>query len=366
VKRFTFLLMFAICLGLIIGTGSFSPGWTQSSSAQWSISTGMVQAWPYERLPEQFFYYDHQLFSVSIQDGQLVIHQCVDNQWVEYQRLLAKSNHFTTVWVSDFDWDNQPEIIAGTDEPGFLYIYALNQDSQWTIRDNSKYLWSNINHIVSGRFTETEETEFIAQNSEGSLFYLKRMDDALNIVWKSPSPWRQIRFLQVIDIDGDSLDEILVSYQNGSLAVLKIEKNAVVSQSENYPWGKVLAVHFGDWNQDGKPGFMVTTSQKVNYILSYANKSYRFIQAPWQSNYLIENIQYVPGKSSEVIVTDSAGNTHILGYNPVQKRWNETQVFYTGRIAQIIPVPDEKEYWLLGHNRQINVVSKSEIGDKNN
>lgn len=359
-KRITFLLMIAILIILTVGMSSFSPGWTQSASSQWTIFNETVQDWPFESLPEQLFRYNDQLFTVSLNDGQIVIHQCIDTQWVEYQRLDAKGNRFTTVWAKDFNKDNRPEIIAGTDEPGFIYIYTLDQDSQWVICDNSKYLWSNITQIASGTFTGTEETEFLVQNSEGSLFYLNRMNEALNIVWKSPTSWRPIRSFRVVDIDQDSFDEIIVIYQNGSLAILKIEKNAVVTKSENYPWGKILAIHFGDWNQDGKPGFMVTTSQMMNYILTFTDKNYRFVKASWQSNYLIENLQFIPGESPEVIATDTAGNTHILGYNSRQKRWIETQVFYTGRIAHIMPT-DTQEFWLWGHNRQISIISKTKL-----
>ncbi len=357
-KRVSFLLMIAFFFWAVAGAGSFSPAWTQPVSSQWTVSSGTVQAWTNESLPEQFFRHDGQLFAVDLSGGQLVIYQCIDNQWVEYQRFSAKGHRFTAVWVNERS--SRPEIIAGTDEPGFLYIFTMDEQSQWNVCDNHKYLWSNITHIASGTFTGAEETEYIVQNSEGSLFYLKRERDTLNIVWKSPSPWRHIRFLRVVDIDGDAIDEILVSYQNGSMAVLKVEKNAVVTKSEHYPWGRVLAVHFGDWNQDRKPGFMVTTSQMVNYILCFSDNSYKFSNAMWQSNYLIENLQFVSGKTPQFMASDSSGHTHILEYNPSQKRWNEIQTISTGRIAQIIPQPDGQEFWLLGYNRQFTIISKNE------
>ena len=195
---------------------------------------------------------------------------------------------FTTFQVKDINNDGVPEIIAGTVEPGFIYIYKLN-NGKWELFNYGKYVWSAITYIAVGNFGGEPDNDILVQNQEGSLYLLKMSENSLDFVWKSPTVWRPISSGYVIDIDHDAKDEIMVvSYKTGGIAVLKMANNAVVSVWENYLWGKVLAVTSGDWNNDQQPEVMISTSQKVIYVLGWkTDGGYQFDDQWTQFNYTI-------------------------------------------------------------------------------
>jgi hypothetical protein len=150
-----------------------------------------------------------------------------------------------TFQIADINGDHNPEIIAGTSNPGFIYIYSFT-DHHWILENYRKYIWSTITNIAVGHFDGTKTTYFVIQNEQGSLFLMKMSESSLDLVWKSPAAWKGIKSMLVKDLDNDGKDEIAAIYQTGGTAIFKVVNNAVVSVWNNNLWGKTLGITAGD------------------------------------------------------------------------------------------------------------------------
>jgi hypothetical protein len=276
--------------------------------------------------------------------------------WAETQRFGPDDILFTTFQVKDIDNDGVAEIIAGTAEPGFIYIYKLNND-QWELFNYGKYVWSAVTYIAVGDFCSEPGNGILVQNQEGSLYLLKLNGNSLDLVWKSPTVWRPISSGYVLDIDNDAKDEIVVIYKSGGIGILKLASNSAVSVWENYLWGKVMAETSGDLDHDGQPEVLISTSQKVVYALGYGpDGGYQFKKQWTGLNYIVEKlIFFINNGASQILATDTAGKSHLLEYNAKNQEWVENYTVLTGRIAQIIDIEPGKAL-LWGYNRKLIMV----------
>jgi hypothetical protein len=306
-------------------------------------------------LTTQWLTINGHLNAISLIDGKLAVFAPSDDlqNWSEVQRFGPDGILFTTFQVKDINNDGMAEIIAGTVEPGFIYIYKLN-NGKWELFNYGKYVWSAITYIAVGDFGGGPENDILVQNQEGSLYLLKMTDKSLDLIWQSPAVWRPITSGSVIDIDHDAKDEIMVVYKTGGIGILKMVSNSIVSVWENYPWGKVLAVTSGDWDHNQQIELLISTSQKVIYSLGWtAGGGYQFYNQWTQLNYTTERLLFIQNNGlSQLIATDTAGKSHLLEYDFKSGTWLEDYVVSTGRIAQIINT-DLENTFLWGYNRKI-------------
>ncbi|HBE79542.1 MAG TPA: hypothetical protein DDW65_17460 [Firmicutes bacterium] len=307
-------------------------------------------------LTTQWLNINGKLSAISLINGKIAVYEAEDGQlqnWVKTQEFGPSDILFTTFQVKDINNDGVVEIIAGTAEPGFIYIYKLN-NGHWELFNYGKYVWSAITYIAVGNFGSEPGNDILVQNQEGSLYLLKLGENSLDLVWKSPTVWRPIVSGYAVDIDHDAQDELVVVYKTGGIGVLKIVNNAAVSVWENYLWGKVMTMTTGDWEHDGQPEVLLSTSQKVIYALGWnANGGYQF-EGQWtELNYVIENFVFFQNNgNSQLLATDTAGKLHLLEYEATKKIWQEGYIVPTGRIAQIITA-DSKTALLWGYNRKL-------------
>ena len=89
------------------------------------------------------------------------------------------------------------------------------------------------------------------------------------MIWKSPTVWRMINSMLVLDLDHDSKEEIIVCFKTGGIGILKLVNNQIISSWDNYLWGKVLVLTNGDWDNDKQDELLISTSQKVIYVLGF-------------------------------------------------------------------------------------------------
>lgn len=343
------LILLFVSTFFTLQTSAFS----HESGKLWNIQIAKLSPLKGHPAATRWYFENGQFNAVSLVDGKIMVLNLEEDVWKEKQSLSVPDCQFVTVQVEDITGDARPEIIAGTTEPGFIYIYEQDFENYWTTNGSAKYIWSSVENLIIGHFTNSAGKEVIAQDNNGFLYFLKNNGQSLDLVWKSPSAWRNIDSYLVTDIDDDHNDEILVAYKSGGIAVLKIHNNAVISVWENYPWGKILAMTYSDWNHDGKSELILTTSQKIIYQLSRSGKGYHLNRTPWQFGYLVENIQIIPGNIPGMLTTDSSGYLHLLEYQFNLKKWVETQVCQTGRIAKIIFDPEASRYLLLETNRNV-------------
>lgn len=301
----------------------------------------------------QWLYLDGELNALSLIDGKIVIYLQNDTGvWEEKQRFGPEDINFTTFQARDINNDGSPEIVAGTVEPGFIYIYKLT-DGAWELNSYGKYVWSRITNITVGNFSSAKSNDILVQNQEGSLFLLKKTENTIDLIWKSPKAWRPITLMQVLDLDNDSKEEIIVAYRTGGIGILRVQNNSIVSVWENYLWGKILGTAFGDWDHDNLPELMFSTSQKVVYLLGYRKEAgFQFEGLPFKFEFIIEKlvIMNIQGKN-QLLATDTAGKTHLMEYVLKTKEWQEKFLCQTGRIAMILIEPELKEIYLWGANR---------------
>ena len=178
---------------------------------------------------------------------------------------------------------------------------------------------------------------------------MKISDKSLDLIWKSQTPWKPVQSFNPVDLDNEGTDELVTVYKNGSIALLKVINNTLTSLGDNFPWGKVLATVTGDLNNDGLPEFILSTSQKTTYSLTFNGKKPIFKQAPLQFNYLVENLCFL--NSNQLIASDTSGKLHFVEL--IKDKWQETAIFQSGRISKMIQNPNESKVYLWGINYQM-------------
>lgn len=349
-KIMILLLMVVSLIGLV----SFTYGQTVSENADPSYVIEHVNELQAIPANTQWFINNNRQYAATINSGEIIIYTEQDNVWSEVQRLVSESSQFTTYQVKDIDNDQSMEIIAGTSDPGFIFIYKLNQENLWNLTHYNKHLWAAITNIVIGSFSGVGLTEIVAQTQDSSLYLLRVSDKSLDLIWKSPSPWKPVQSFNPVDLDNDGTDELVGIYKNGSVALMKVINNTVTSFGDNFPWGKILVAMSGDLNCDGLPEFILSTSQKITYVLNFNGKKPFFKQAPLQFDYFIENMYFL--NSTQLIVSDTSGRLHLFEY--IKNKWQETAAFQSGRISKINKSLNENEVYLWEPNNQVLTFKK--------
>lgn len=300
----------------------------------------------------QLLFYDGQLNALTVIKGKVLYFKEKGSKWVELQRFGPQDINLTTFVVKDLNNDQVPEIIAGTEAPGLIYIYTLVND-QWSIVNYGKHVWSTINKIIVGNLSQAGSQEFLVQNDEGYLFLLKPSVNSLDLVWKSPNVWKPISDAIVVDMDGDSVEEILVVYKTGGIAILKIENSAIVSIWENYPWGKILGLTVGDWDNDQKLEAIFSTSQKILYVLGENEGKFQYEGQFSNFDRVVEKLSFINCQDQKVLLTtDIAGHLKALQFDFSKSRWVERLNNQIGRIRQIIQ-PQQERTFFWSSNRQV-------------
>lgn len=334
--RLVILLTF---IAYIISTGSNGIIWALEPNNLWvDITPG--NSLELNQQSVQWSFINNRLYIFALMNGKIAISRIDENNTFVADGSLGSPNiDLSSFQVKDIDGDNQPEVLAGTMAPGLVYLYKLNQDLQWESLDYGKYVWSSITHIVSGNFNGNNSANILIQNNEGFFYLLHKSDNSIDLIWKSPNAFRQVISSNTIDIDNDGKEEILVTYQNNSIAVLKIINNSVVSLWENYPWGKILAFAIGDWDNDGRKEVVFSTSQKMLYVLSSSDKGIFFKDQSAKFNFIIEKMFFTNMNNQAIwIATDTAGKMHVFRYQKNEKQWRESISLSIGRISQFIPL----------------------------
>jgi hypothetical protein len=361
-KIFGLLVLITITIGnFILIRADNSPNWFYNLDWGEILNLNPVNT--------QWSTLDGKLTAISLEQGQLRIFTGnEDSNWVETQSLKPPEIALTTFIIQDINGDGIPEIIAGTTEPGYIYVYKL-ENGKWSLNNYEKYVWSAITGIAAGNF-DGQQFNLLAQNQDGFLYLLKMNNESLDIVWKSPTVWRLINSLLILDIDNDSKQEMVVAYKTGGIGILKLVNNQIVSVWDNYLWGKILALTYGDWDGDKQPEILISTSQKVIYILGYTGKSYQFEDRLTQLNYITETMSLTNYKNhNQLVTTDTAGKFHYSEYDPKLKQWQEQFFCQTGRIAQIIQTSNNDTFLLWSQNRKLitlNAFKTSDFKLKNN
>lgn len=347
------LVLLMILINLWAGNLSAAVPATKPPNWYYNITTG--ESFDHNPATTQWLVLENQLTAVTLEQDQLIIYTPDEHSnWVAAQSLKPPETPLTAFTIKDINNDGIPEIITGTAEPGYIYIYNLAQ-GKWSLNHYEKYVWSAITQIAAGKF-DGLQINLLVQNQEGFLYLLKISDESLDIVWKSPAIWRQITSWRVLDIDNDFKDEIIVCYKTGGIGILKLVNNQIVSVWDNYLWGKALAFAEGDWDNDKLPELLISTSQKVIYILGLggANKSYSFEDRITQLNYIAETLFLDGGGDNhQLFTTDTAGKLHCYEYDPKAKQWREQFTCQTGRIAQIIPTNRQDSILLWSQTRRL-------------
>lgn len=303
----------------------------------------------------QLLFWNGELNALSIINGKILHFKEMGPKWMELQRFGPYDMNFTTFEIKDLNGDKTPEIIAGTEDPGLIYLYTWD-NVQWSLLSYGKHVWSTINKIIIGNLSDVGEQEFLVQNDEGYLFLLKLSNNSLDLVWKSPNTWQTINTGVVADIDDDSFDEVLVVYKTGGIAILKLENNAVVSVWENFPWGKILGLTVGDWDNDQQTEVIFSTSQKMLYILGKNEDQFRYEGQFSDFDCVIEKLAFINNQSDKVLVTtDTAGKLKILKFDFTNRKWVEKFSNSTGRIIEVIQ-PNQEQVILWSSNRNILAV----------
>jgi hypothetical protein len=330
---FTIIICF---LTIPVATPNQAEQVVNSPVIQWTMQSGPLSNLKILTPNKQLFFRDKLLHLAVIENGKIEVYQYgLDLQWAKVQTLEVPEVSFTTMFVKDLDNDRIPEVIAGTSDPGFIYVYHYHQEKQWVVTHDPKYIWSTIMNMTAARFSGGSTWQLIAQNKEGFLFVFKPSETALDLVWKSPNAWKPLDRIVAVDLNNDANDELLAVYKNGGIAIFKTIKNAITSVWENYPWGKVLTVNYNDWDNNNQAELILSTTRKMLYLINPKNKSYYARQIAF--DYVIEKNLFIKVQNRKILLAaDTSGKIHILESNPrLKQAWKEIQSFQTGRILEI-------------------------------
>lgn len=346
-------LLVLLMLFIPLLAGHLSAAAPAIKPSNWYYNITVMESFNRNPANTQWLALENQLTAITLEQDQLsVVSPDEHFNWTDTQSLKPSETPLTTFTTKDINDDGIPEIVTGTTEPGYIYIYNLNQ-GKWSLNHYEKYVWSAIIQIAAGKF-DGQHTDLLVQNQEGFLYLLKISDESLDIVWKSPTVWRQIASLVVMDIDNDSKDEIIVCYKTGGIGILKLVNNQIVSAWDNYLWGKALAFAEGDWDNDKQPELFISTTQKVIYILGGSNRNYLFEYQITDFNYIAETLSLINGKeNSQLFTTDTSGKLHCYEYIAKTNKWLEQFSCQTGRIARIIPASHQDSLLLWAQNRKL-------------
>jgi hypothetical protein len=307
-----------------------------SATLQWTMQAGPLSNLKILAPNKELFLIDGLLHLAVIEKGKIEVYQYgVDLQWAKVQTLEVPEVSFTTMFVKDLNNDRIPEIVAGTTDPGFIFVYRHDREKQWVATHDPKYIWSTIVKMTAARFLGNPTLQLVAQNKEGFLFVFKPSETALDLIWKSPTAWKPLERIVAVDLDNDANDELLAVYKNGGIAVLKTVKNAITSVWENYPWGKVLTINYNDWDNNNQAELILSTTRKMVCLINPKNKSYYAKQIAF--DYVIEKGFFIKVQNRKILLTaDTSGKIHILKSVPrLKQTWKETQSFQTGRVLEI-------------------------------
>jgi hypothetical protein len=347
-------LVVKLAIGTLLAVLSAMPAFTQALSktdgsktfasktkpvpatVKWILESGPPSNLKVTTPHKQFFCLEEHCHLATIENGKIEIYQyAVESQWTKVQTLEVPEVAFTTCIVKDLNNDRIPEIIGGTTEPGFIYIYYRNQDRQWITKSDAKYIWSTVVRMATFHVAGNPNPLLVVQNKEGFLYVLKPSDTALNLIWKSPAAWKPLDSLVAVDLDNNAGDELLVIYKNGGIAILRSVKNALQSVWEYFPWGKILTTGYHDWDHNNMAELILPTTQRMVCIIHAKNRSFQASQEPY--DYVIEKIYFTKVHNQKMMITtDTSGKTHIAVYSAKGKHhWRENQIFQTGRILEI-------------------------------
>jgi len=359
---FNLFLIFSLSV-IIIAASNYKLVRADDLSPNWFYNVNSNMALNLNPENTKWLVLNGRLVAITLDQGQLLVYnQAQHSNWIETQALKPSEATFTSFVISVINPVDPPEIIAGTSEPGYIYIYKLEKGI-WTLQNSEKYIWSTITSISTGYF-DSQQFYLLVQNQNGYLYLLKLTKDSLDIVWKSPTVWRLINSSLVLDIDKDSKEEIVVSYKTGGIGILKLINNQIVSVWDNFLWGKILALTEGDWDNDKQPEILISTSQKVIYGIGYNGKNYQFKDQITQFNYIAETLSFTNFQNhNQLITTDTAGKFHFSEYNLLQKQWQEQFFCKVGRIAQIIKTDNPDSILLWSQNHELIILNTFKTSD---
>lgn len=347
--------LFILLTGLILVSLLISPAYAigqSPSSTAWVINALPGPGLPFNPKKAQCFLNNNDWSAALLTDsGAIQIWTLSNGDWVESSQLSHPGISFTTFQIQDVNNDKSPEIIAGTSDPGFIDVFEYN-DGHWVLNSSEKYVWSSVVNLSVGKFDETGTNYILVQNQDGYLFLFAKSGDVLDLVWKSPAVWRFFESAILRDVDGDHRDEMVVSYQNGGVAIIKMVNKAMVSVWENFLWGKVVTFTAGDWDNDGLPEIIFSTTQKVIYFLGYGGSGFQFEAQVSQFGFTPEQLAFrsFPDRR-ELLAADTSGKFHILSCDLKTKKWQENAASVTGRIAKVIVNPNNQDIYLWAYNQ---------------
>jgi hypothetical protein len=315
----------------------------ETPAIKWTMEAGPGANLKLVAPNKQFFRLDNQINLALIDNGKINVYQYNDEtQWTQGQTLEVPEVAFTTLVVKDLNDDQIPEIIGGTTEPGFIYIYYRDLDGKWVTKNDAKYIWSTVAKLTTVCFDVNSPPVLVIQNKEGFLFVLKPSETAVDLIWKSPAAWQPFENLVAVDADHAGGDELLAVYKKGGVAILRSVKNALISEWKYFPWGKVLSVNQQDWDNNKTSEIILPTTRKMVCVIKSQNKKFTASQEAFE--YMIEKMYFGKFQNQNIrLTTDTSGKTHIAEYVAKSARhWKETQILSTGRILDFFEEgPDE-------------------------
>lgn len=203
-----------------------------------------------------------------------------------------------------------------------------------------KHAWDKTQRLIVGKFRNMQSNSLIVQTQNGILHMLDVQDSEMNLIWKSPKPIPAVDRWKVVDIDGDGRDEIVGTYYDRGIFILKEVSGALVLVWENYPWGKVL-----DIAVRGEEIYF-TTAQKVFGVISFQRNTYKM--KVFTSRALQPYRWLLPLDGNRILGVTSNSSFYEIS---VEKTIEENLILPTnGQILRLIPLSKEQFITIKANN----------------
>lgn len=215
---------------------------------------------------------DGQAEALVLEDGQCQVYRAVDDRFTPAGRLALEGKRFISASAADLNGDGQFEIILGSDDLGYLAVFAFGPEPE--LLTLSRHTWKSVSQIVPADADGDGRKDVFAVTSDGDAMLFRFSGTSLDPVWRGTKSFPAGATISAAQLDGKGPEELIViDHSRGGLSVFAWQNGVLRKTYENFPWGGVMDATAGDVNGDGACEIVVSSGRRLLYVIAYGKGS---------------------------------------------------------------------------------------------
>lgn len=191
--------------------------------------------------------------------------------WQEYSFPATIS----TLHLGDLDGDAVSEVIVGYDGIGILDVIGWS-DGKWWKSYSRVYLWSEILNLDLLSLGSFPFNPILAITADGGLHILRWNGVNPELQWSSTKlSNKRIAYAGSGDFDGDKNSDFALVINDSELRVYSPEKAQLQPIWTNFPWGGVAGAEILDIDGDGLEEIVTVSPVGLLYSFEFRNQTYQ-------------------------------------------------------------------------------------------